>query len=330
MKRPVIYFALLIMALAAGSSGCKKSNSFDSTKAVQTDFVGTWQGAISTFRHNTTISYTGTFLIYASSSGYTLQGLLNMAEVNIVQQTQFNNGTFYFKLICNSPDDPECQNWTLAGFATLVEQGRMQLHIAGNECGSVGDQYVDFSGVLTQISTSIDSSFFYTFGKSGNTWNYKITKVNNDTCTTQDIITGTAVPGVFQGQDLNSCGWQPPSANFFWYVDPLYFQVMQELSSGAVVASFPIGAHLSYNYHTVYNGDTTDVMLMATNISITVPSGTYQCREFKVTSKIHSAAVLLPSGYYYLNNQAGIVKYEPLITTALTDVSKKELTGKNF
>lgn len=329
MKRISIICIIILLLAALDFTGCKKSK-FDSTKASKSDFVGTWQGSISTFRHNQTEIKTGNLLIFFTASQYSLTGLLILDETNIIQMTQFNTGTFYFSAICNDPENVQCQNWSLAGFAKLEEQGRMNLYISGNICGPLGDQFVDYSGTMTQISPNPDSSALYTFARAGRQWKYKVTFVNNDTCEVQDILTSAGPPEIYQDQNLNSCGWQPPSYSAYWYASPLYFQYIYSPDPSTVIANFPIDALVNMQRIYINDPDTTYMTLVTESENVSSPAGTFNCRKFRMECRVHSAGNHLVSGYYWLNKQYGIIRYEPLITTQLTDISKKELLSKNF
>jgi hypothetical protein len=321
----IIFLVLTLLCIA----GCKKSK-FDSTKSSKSDFVGTWHGSISTFRHNQTVTKSGDFIIFFNSTQYTLLGLLILDETNIIQMTQFNSGTFYFSVLCNDPENATCQNWSLAGFAKLEEQGKMDIYISGNICGLLGDQFVDYTGTMNQTSPNPDSSYLYTFARAGRQWNYKITLVNNDTCHVQDNLISAGFSNIYQGQNLNSCGWQPPSFNYYCFASPLYFQYILNPDPSTVYSEFPIDAPLNSQRIFAYEPDTTYVTLVTESENVTVPAGTFSCREFKLDCRVHSAGNHLVSGYYWLNNQYGVIKYEPLGITQLTDIAIKELLSKNF
>ena len=178
MKRFLLYLTCVFLIFA--SPGCKKKSGFDPLIKTQSDFIGTWKGTISAFRNNKLIRQTGNISIYPEAGGNTLSGLIFMNGISYFRQFQFANGTLYFKMICNDQANPNCQNWSLSGYAVFSDEGKIEIKISGNECGTLGDQYISWDGTLVSTQVSADSILYYNFAKTGNSWTYKVILKNGD------------------------------------------------------------------------------------------------------------------------------------------------------
>ena len=88
---------LLLSILILLTAGCKKK-SFDPTSKSPSDFIGTWEGTLTTFKNNTLMKETGNFLIYPEEGGTLLGGIIYLSETRVFKQFQFANGTLYFRV----------------------------------------------------------------------------------------------------------------------------------------------------------------------------------------------------------------------------------------
>jgi len=312
-------------------SGCKKCDCFDSAKFGPNDFIGTWKGSISTFKDNKTVKKSGEIVIYSSGGGSNLAGIINMDGVNRIVGTQFNNGFWYFDVICNDTLNPECNKWDLTGFAVFTGDLHIDFNMAGNECGKLGKQFVSWEGGLDKYSDIPDSATYYNFGKQGNTWTYIIIKKSTDTCILEQKITDLPSAGLFNGTVSNSCGWQWQNKLFYWYLDPVMFSINDGSGSGFVITSFPIDVAAGRNYSYIHGSDTTQVMLVSRDEQLTVPAGKFNCTKFKIIETADTTRAETKTTYFlWLNNQYGIIKKEVSNPIGPNDISTQVLLSKNF
>ncbi len=327
MKRLLFFAVPAFFILLFG--GCKKCDCFDPSTYVQSDFIGTWKGTLTTFKDNKSVKKSGDVVIYQAASG--LEGILNMEGVYRLVGQQFNNGFWYFNVVCSDTLNPECSNWSLSGFASFSEPEHIDFHMAGNECGTLGKQYVNWEGTLAMYSDLPDPALYYSFGKQGNAWNYLINKVNTDTCSLQQKITETPSAGLFNGGISNSCGWPWQHKVFYWYVDPAMYTVYDESGSGSVAASFPIDVIPGRVYTYIHGNDTTQVTLVSRYQELTLPAGKFICTKYRVVEPADSVKSTTKTDYFlWINNQYGVVKKEVTAPYGPNDISTQLLISKNF
>jgi hypothetical protein len=309
--------------------GCKKCDCFDSSGKVPSDFIGTWKGTVTAFKDNKTEKKSGELIIYQSAGG--LEGILNMEGVYRLVGTQFSNGFWYFDVICSDTLNPQCSNWSLTGFGVFSEAEHIDFHMAGNECGTLGKQYVSWEGTLAMYSDTPDPAYYYNFGKQGNTWNYLINKVSTDTCALEQKITGTPSAGLFNGTVANTCGWPWQHNLFYWYIDPVMFTIYDPSGSGAVAASFPIDVTPGTVYSYIHGNDTTRVTLVARYQEVSVQAGKFICSKYRVVEPADSVKSGTNTDYFlWINNQYGIIKKEVTTPYGPNDISTQLLINKNF
>jgi hypothetical protein len=327
MKRLFLLLITALMIILCG--GCKKCDCFDSSKYVQGDFIGTWKGTISTFKDNKQVKKTGEVIIYQAANG--LEGIINMEGVYRITGLQFNNGFWYFDVVCSDTLNPECYNWSLSGFAVFSEAEHIDFHIAGNECGTLGKQYVNWEGTLAMYSDLPDPALYYSFGKQGNTWNYLINKKSTDTCMLQQKITEAPSDRLFNGSVSNSCGWPWQHKLFYWYLDPVMYTMYDESGNGAVAASFPIDVTPGQVYSYIHGNDTTQVTLVARYQEVTVPAGKYICTKYRIVEPADSVKSGTKTDYFlWINNQFGIIKKEVTTPSGPNDILTQILLNKSF
>jgi len=326
----LLIFAVIFSSLIC-FSGCKKCDCFDSSKFGPNDFTGTWKGSISAFRDNKTVIKSGEIIIYSSGNGSNLEGILNMEGVYRLAGTQFNNGFWYFDVICSDTLNPECNNWSLAGFAVFSGEFHIDINMAGNECGKSGKQFVSWEGGMDKYSDVPDSAVYYNFGKQGNTWRYLINKKNTDTCILEQKITEVPSAGLFNGTVTNYCGWQWKYKVFNWYVDPVMYSIHDESGSGQVSAAFPIDVTAGRTYSYIHGSDTTQVTLISRDEQVTVPAGKFNCAKFQITEPADTMRTVARTTYFlWLSNQYGIIKKEVPDPIDPNSISTQLLLSKNF
>ncbi|MDP1622315.1 MAG: hypothetical protein Q8M08_08240 [Bacteroidales bacterium] len=328
MKRYI--FILISVTLLLPFTGCKKK-SFDPTSKSREDFAGIWKGSISTFKSNKLLKEYGTVVIYSEPVTQLLTGILFMKETNIFREFQFVDGTLYFKVDNNDPASPLCQNWNLGGFAVFSEEGIFDIHITGNECGQLGSEFVNWVGSMTKTAVAQDSVKYYSFVKSGNSWTYKVTQWNGDSCEVQKQATQISLTYLTNGTTSQTCGWSGQSMTFTWNVSPSAFKILNDSSLCTKPFTFPINAKLGVVYSTYVNNDTTTVTLVDSNLVITTPAGVFPCSRFKYTEPVYSGgAKIQRTSYIWLNNLYGIIKHQVQNPVDLTDIQYQVLISKNF
>ena len=132
MKTSKIVFFLLITGLIFPETSCKKSDSYDSSKAVTGDFIGTWTGKVSTFKNNHTIVLAGDIVFYYEPDGTTVSGLMSLDKVYLIIPFQLANGTYYFSVVNSDTLDPELPELEPPGEHQAVRT-RFRRRIPGRE-----------------------------------------------------------------------------------------------------------------------------------------------------------------------------------------------------
>jgi hypothetical protein len=328
MKRSLL---LLFIAIAAFSfQGCKK-DSFDPTSIPQEAFIGTWKGSISTFKNNQLLKQDGTVVFYPDATSGMLSGILFMDETSVFHEFQFVNGTMYFNVENNNPTDPFCQNWSLGGFAVFAAAGEMDIHITGNECGQLGDEFVNWRGTLTASVVPADSIQYFNFAKNGNSWTYKTYLKNGDSCQLQKQVSQVAAGDLFKGTSSQTCGWPGQNIIFSWKVSPSVFSIQYDSTLSVNPVTFPINAQTGVVYRTFQNKDTIAVILVDTNLAILTTAGSFRCVKYKYTEPVYVNAVKINrTSYLWLDNRFGIVRQEVANPIDSTDVQLQVLSAKNF
>ncbi len=329
MKR---YLLFLICALVLTAfPGCKKKSGFDPLTKSQSDFIGTWKGTISSFKDNKLIRQSGNVVFYPEAGGESLAGLLFMKENIFVRQFQFANGTVYFNVICNDPENPNCQNWSLSGYAVFSEEGKIELNISGNECGLAGNQYISWEGTMQSTQVAADSIRYFDFGRTGNTWTYNVRLQNGDSCLVQKQINQNPADYFFQGASSQACAWGGINKSFSWTVSPDTYTLNHDSTFSLNRVYFPIYAKPGVTYKYLINSDTTTVTLVDTSVWLTTPAGTFSCFRFRHTEPFYSGMVKnTKTSHFWINNRYGIIRQEVANPVDSTSIQLQVLAGKNF
>lgn len=321
---------ILCVILIIPFSGCKKK-SFDPSVKSRQDFIGTWKGSISTFKNNKLLLEYGTIVIYPDAANTTLSGILFMKETNTFHEFQFVGGTLYFKVDNSDPNSPLCQNWTLEGYAAFTAEGTIDIRISGNECGEHGNEYVNWSGSMLSAQVPADSLKSYSFAKAGNSWTYKITMKNGDSCQVQKQISQVSSSYLFAGPVTQTCGWIGQSRTFTWNVNPSSFAIVSDSTLSRKGFSFPVTARPGIVYYNFISNDTTTVTLLDTTQMITTPAGVFSCSWFRYTEPVYSGLLKVKrTSYLWLNNQYGVIRQEVDNPSDSTDVKIQVLVSKTF
>ena len=325
------YLLILLSAiLLVPFMGCKKK-SFDPTTKSRENFIGTWKGSISTFKNNQLVKENGTIVIYANAGVTALSGVIFMKETSVFHEFQFVDGTLYFKVVNNDPANPICQNWSLGGYAVFSSESAIEIRITGNECGQLGSEYVNWTGYMGQVQVSPDSVQYYNFAKAGNSWTYKTTLKNGDTCQVQKLVSQTSGSYTYSGATSQTCGWAGQNMTFKWEVSPSGFSIVNDTTLSNKPFTFPINAKLGVVYSAYFNSDTTTVTLTDTNLVVITPAGNITCVRFRYTEPVYSGIVKIKkTAYLWLNTRYGIIRQEVLNPVDSTSVQLQELSAKNF
>ncbi len=311
-------------------TGCKKK-SFDPTVKTHEDFIGTWKGTISTFKNNQLLKENGTIYLYPDAATGKLSGILFMKETNVFHEFQFVDGTVYFKIVNNDPENPICQNWSLGGYIVFSADNTLDIRINGNECGQSGSEFISWAGSMGKIVVSPDSVKYYNFGKTGNDWTYKVILKTGDSCQVQKQINTGSASFLYNGATTHSCGWAAQSMTFSWRVAPDAFSIVNDSTLGNKPFVFSIDAKPGVVYRTTINLDTTTVTLLDTNQVVITPSGNFKCAWFRYTEPVYSGLLKTNrTSYIWLNNIYGVIKQEVINPVDSTDVQSQLLSTKNF
>jgi hypothetical protein len=325
------YLLVLICAVfLIPFAGCKKK-SFDPTVKSRTDFTGNWQGIISTFKNNQLLKESGTIVIYPDATGGTMSGVIFMAETYVMHEFQFVDGTLYFNIENSDPGNPECQNWSLGGFMTFVADNEVEIHITGNECGAIGNEFVNWVGNIRPAQVPADSVKYFNFAKSGNSWTYQTFLKNGDSCQLQKSVNEVPSTYQFNGTTSQTCGWPGQNIIFKWNVTPAAFNSVIDSTISDKPLALNIDAKPGVTYNTYINNDTSTVVLLDTNYVLSTPAGTFNCLRYKFTEPVYTGVQkTIRTSYLWLDNRYGIIKLEVMNPLDSTDVQLQVLSAKNF
>ncbi|MEI7660941.1 MAG: hypothetical protein WCK34_02025 [Bacteroidota bacterium] len=324
------FIIILCVVIMAPFAGCKKKQGFDPMAKGRNDFIGTWTGSISTFKNNKLLKESGNVMIYLESES-SLTGILFMNETIVFHEFQILNGTLYFKIPCNDPLNPTCQNWSLGGYAVFTEEGKIDIRISGNQCGPFGSEYIDWNGSLVKTVISADSIPYNSFAKTGNSWTYKTTLKNGDTCQVQKQINSGSSNFVFQGVSTQTCGWNGSSIKLKWVVSPASFSILTDSTFCLSSFDFPINAKPGVVYSSILHNDTNTVSLLDTNLLVKTDAGNFYCNRFRYTEPVISGdGRIIKRTLLWLNNRYGVIRQEVENPVDSTDVQVQVLSAKNF
>ena len=322
---------LTIPILLAALAGCSK-DSFDPASKTRSDFMGTWKGTISTFKDNKLMKESGSVYIYPVKGGSAAAGILFMSETQVLEEFQFVDGTLYFKVKNNDPESPFCQKWSLGGYAVFTSEKEIELHITGNECGQVGNEYVNWVGTLGTATVPADSVLYFNFAAASRSWTYHSTLLDGDTCRVVKQISASPAEFSFTGATTDTCGWSGTGYNLKWTVTPAAFTIQLDSNLCEKQVNLAIDAKMGVIYRSILSGtDTVTVKLADTSTFVTTPAGTFQCDLYQYTEPVTVGSTRYTRySRIWLNNLHGIIRHEVQNQASTTGVTMQVLTGKNF
>jgi len=321
---------IMLTAFVFSFSGCKKKSGFDPMSKGASDFVGTWQGAMTTFKNNKLLKVNSDVMFYRISAD-NLDGIVFMNQSLVFHEFQFLNGTLYFRVECNDPQNSTCQAWNLSGYAIFAEATKINIRISGNECGPFGSEYVEWNGTLVKTQVPADSLPYNYFGKATNTWTYKTSLKQGDTCQVQKQIMINPAYYQFEGASSQTCGLSWALQPFKWNISPAQFTINNDTTLCLHPFTFSVNAKAGVVYSTILYNDTTTVTLVDTNLTVTTPAGSFLCRRFKYTEPVGlGASRITRTAWLWLNYKYGIIRQEVVNPVDSTDLKTQELISKTF
>ncbi len=310
-------------------AGCKKKSFDPASKSLQ-DFVGTWEGTITTFKENKLMQESGAVVIFPDAGGATLSGVFLMKENRIFHEFQFVQGTLYFNVENNDPDNAFCQNWSLGGFAVFSEEGKIDIRITGNECGDIGGEFVNWTGTLVNRQIPADSVKYFNFGGSGHSWAYDLVLNNGSTCTMSKVVNTTGTYS-YLGTIAHTCSWANPPLILKWNVTPAVFSILLDSTLCDKPLSIPVSAKPGVTYRTLLSPDTLTLSMVDTLQTLTTPAGTFVCSKYLFTEPVYRDSVKhTRATFLWLDNRFGIVRMEVTNPVGPEDIGFMELSDINF
>jgi hypothetical protein len=207
----------------------------------------------------------------------------------------------------------------------------MDISITGNECGQVGNEFVNWEGTIRSATLPPDSIKYYCFANSGNIWNYTVTLKNGESCM---VTKQTPQPGLnynFFGTIVQNCGWTGQAMTFMWTVTPAVFAIQKDSTISLNPVAFPINAKPGVVYSSYLNTDTITVTLVDTNLNLNTPAGNFMCMKYQYTEPVYSGALKIKKiAYLWVNTRYGVIRQEVSNPVDSTDVRVQELLSKTF
>jgi hypothetical protein len=330
MKIYKILLLLVITGMIFPVTSCKKSDGFNSSSATKGDFIGTWRGKLSAFKNNQTITLTGDIVFYYEPNGTTVSGLMSFDKSYVIVPFQFANGTYYFSVINSDTLNPDCQNWSLQGSIKLFAPDSASVSLAGRECGPFGEEWVNYTGTMGHYSNEPDPADYFSFAKTGNQWTYDVVLNSATSCQLNQSVTTNPGDYLFEGQVTNDCGWPFSTQSLKWYVSPIQYTVYSDSVANQVLYAFYLDARPATPYKFYPGQDTITLWLMEQKDEVIVPADTFTCMKFYIERRIHSNGSSLETGYFWVSNTAGIVRYQATTMGSSSSIQSQLLSSKNF
>lgn len=326
MKKISYPLVMIILSVVMTFVGCKKKNNDDNT-ANKDQYVGTWQGIIASIDDG---KWSDTATVSIRLSGDNLFGYLTTAgdpEVSRLRLISFADGIFTYALICNTPEEEDCQNWNVTGTLTLTGTNVIKLYLSGTFCGPQGGEQGTVTGDLTKTSSIPDDSNYITFAQVGREWRYRVTGFDGMQCMLKYYLTGDLGNGVFSGIATNDCNWQWETMDYWWYVSPAKWCDMQSASLDTMILNIRADAKVGDVYTTVIGSDSVVVEVLSLNDPVIIDGKTYTC--YKILKKGNQFGGY-SEGYGWGTFGIGFIKYEAIEPNNPWDVHLEELVWKNF
>ncbi len=326
----LIAHIILVLLLLSAFPACKKTGG-PVIRAERIDFTGTWKGELVSYTYGRKIVQKYEWVVYTNPVDGRLSGLLTMYETNRLEELQFSDGAWYFRVINSDSLNPQCREWSFAGYAKFTGEGMVEFNLAGNKCGPIGDQYTSWGGTMSKVSDSLDPGAYFSFIREGRAWTYKITKNNNDTCALHYQVDTREEEGLFKGAISNFCDWSWQEKHFSWTVDPCRFTVLPDTLNKISLSVFTLDMTAEKIYQFRDGTDVSITALIKRNEQVSVPAGKFLCNKYQVEtlSEEDMPATGIVS-YYWISNRYGIIKREVLNPADSTSLKLQVLTSKNF
>ncbi len=329
MKNNLLILLCIVSLLLSG--GCKKKSDFDPATKSQNDFIGNWKGVITAFKNNQYLRQNGLVVIYPDAGGSTLSGILFAKETSVFRVFQYANGTIYFKVECNDPENPKCQNWSLSGYAVFLDEKTLDFRISGNECGAYGEEFISWSGSMAATPVPADSIRYFCFAKTGNTWTYETLLSNGSVCQLQRQIAAMPSDYFFTGIVNQTCTGSGFTKVLKWSVTPDHFTVNHDSTLTLHPVTFAIDAKPGVVYKSILNLDTTTLTLLDTNTMVTTVAGNFLCNSYRYTEPVVTdAGKVNRASLFWISKKFGVIKQEVNVPVDTTDIQTQVLTSKNF
>lgn len=323
-----IPFVLVVITILALMQGCKKKE-FDPSAKSAPDFLGTWTGELTTFKDNVLSKERGIVMIYPEEGGSTLSGIIYLKEIRAFKQFQFQGGTLYFKVVNNNPDNPLCKTWNLSGYASFSDESTLDFRITGNECGYIGNEYVEWAGSLRLSPETQDSLEYFSFTQPSNNWTYKVEKVTGDTCQLQKLLATQTGFYLFNGESTHTCGWPATNIPLKWMVNPAEFTVFNDATLVRHELTIPVWALPGVIYTRRTTTDTITLTLLDKENSVVTDAGTFLCNRYRYSETIaHDGIRTTRTSYLWVDYRNGIIRHEVVNPTDTTGIISEVLKSK--
>jgi hypothetical protein len=325
MKTVYIYLIMLAVSMTVIAGGCKKKNTEPADNRAQ--FVGTWQGTI-TFTGGT--GWTDQGILSVRLSGDNLIGYVTRVSEPVVMRLRmisFANGIYSFEMVCANPDDPDCQTWNVTGTLTISGTTILQLSASGTFCGPGGGIQGTVTGDLTRTSPNPDDSNYITFAQAGREWHLRITDYSGNQCTYILHLDQDLGNGIFSGTGTTDCNWPTQLTTFYWYVQPGIWCDMRTASLDSRILNIRSDAQVGDTYQSIVGNDTITVTILSLNDQVVIDGKTYDCIKGR---KYGHQWLGYSDGYFWMQFNTGLIKYEALQPNGPTDVHYEELVWRNF
>jgi len=310
---------ILLLGVAA-LIGCSKKESNDTI--VKEQYVGTFQGTL-VYNDGTAQPNEVTLSIILSNG--VLTGYLKSVDdpyAYRLREVSFEEGVLHISVVCITPEDPDCANWSVTGTLSFVDN-ILIVNISGTFCGNI---HATITGNIPRIDPEPEISSYITFAQVGREWQYRVTAFNGMECLMTFALTNDLGNGVFAGIFTTDCGWTSGTP-FWWYVSPNAWCDMMSADLNTRILNILSDAEVGDIYQTIQGDDTTTVTVLSVNDPVVIDGITYSCYKLlKKTTQFGSYS----EGYAWMTFDIGMIKYEAILPANPTDVQTEELIIRNF
>jgi hypothetical protein len=304
-------------------SGCNKQNNNTTQYVIDqhAKYIGTWKGPVNDTLKTTTDTLT--LSIYRESAKDSLLGYATYRNVIYKIRENAFFGGISFNVINY---DPQCQTSSLSLNTVLTDSTHVLIYLWGDLCNGLA---IGTSGTIPRISRQPDLTHVMSFGRNGHSWTWKVTKLDNTTCSFTNTIVKDFGNGVFRYSQSNTCGWQNSSTFGYWYVSPMEWGNMTDSLPINRFTMLRTDAAIGTVYRKMIAQDSVVNTVESLNDNISVNGQQYYCARIR-TKQWHSGTLII-HGLQWINYQYGFIKFANQITTGpLGNIQFEELQSKNF